>query len=42
MCYVCGKSNNKIAHTMDCRYVKMMNYKRCFKDFKPKSTIYLP
>lgn len=24
MCYVCGKSNNKIVHTMGCRYVKMM------------------
>ena len=24
MCYICGKSNNKIIHTMDCRYVKMM------------------
>ena len=24
MCYVCGKSRNKIAHSLDCRYVKMI------------------
>ena len=24
MCYVCGKSRNKIAHSPDCRYVKMI------------------
>lgn len=24
MCYVCGKSSNKIVHDMNCRYVKMM------------------
>ncbi len=24
MCYICGKSNNKIVHTIECRYVKMM------------------
>lgn len=24
MCYVCGKSANKIVHTTNCRYVKMM------------------
>jgi len=24
MCYVCGRSRNKIAHTLSCRYVKMI------------------
>ena len=24
MCYVCGKSKNKIVHSMACRYVKMI------------------
>ncbi len=24
MCYVCGKSDNKIVHEIDCRYVKMI------------------
>ena len=27
MCYICGKSRNKIAHSPDCRYVKMIPYK---------------
>ena len=24
MCYICGKSDNKIAHSRDCRYVKLI------------------
>ena len=24
MCYICGKSRNRIAHSPDCRYVKMI------------------
>ena len=37
MCYVCGKSSNKIIHNMNCRYVKMMpdrnkNYYSSLKD----------
>lgn len=33
MCYVCGKSSNKIIHTTQCRYVKMIpeRNKRYFK-----------
>lgn len=27
MCYVCGKTGNKIVHSMGCRYVKMMSEK---------------
>lgn len=33
MCYICGKSRNKIVHSMDCRYVKMIpkGNQICFK-----------
>ena len=36
MCYVCGKSSNKIAHTEDCRYVKLIpgKNKKTFKNIQ--------
>ncbi len=39
MCYICGKSSNKIVHTMDCRYVKMIPEKnrKLFRTYKNAS-----
>ena len=39
MCYVCGKSSNKIVHTQGCRYVKMMPEKnrKYFSNLKDAS-----
>ena len=39
MCYVSGKSTNKIVHRLDCRYVKMMpaKNKKYFSRFKEAS-----
>ena len=36
MCYICGKSSNKIAHTEDCRYVKLIpgKNKRVFRNIQ--------
>ena len=36
MCYVCGKSRNRIIHTQACRYVKMMpdKNKKSFNSIK--------
>ena len=35
MCYICGKSDNKIAHSWDCRYVKLIPEKnRKYFDYR--------
>ncbi len=36
MCYICGKSSNKIVHNQICRYVKMMpkKNKKYFNDLQ--------
>ena len=35
MCYICGKSGNRIAHSYDCRYVKLIPEKnREYYDYR--------
>ena len=39
MCYVCGRSSNKIVHSMSCRYVKLIPEKnrKIFSNLKEAS-----
>ena len=45
MCYICSCSSNKIVHTGDCRYVKMMaeSGKKTFDSFRAATNVgYVP